>query len=205
MGSNITYRIVNNTLNNDQIKEINHLMTINNKIDTKGRVKKLYEYGCELEFYKIQKKTFNSNLKFIDRDLPFILSELLLFYFRGEGTSLKDLLKIIRVVNPCDYDLDYEQYYYERRVKDFLTESFLGMTTSKIWKSKFSKQEGIIIVEKDGSISCYHGFLKRDFQDYIIRNTKFDTPSAKRHKFATIFHKGNDMFFKLNFQIRWII
>ena len=101
--------------------------------------------------------------------------------------------------------MNNNQDHYKRRIQDFLTESFLGMTSSKAWKSLLNKRKGIIIVEKDRSLSCYHGFLKNDFRDYLVQNTKFDTPSAKRHKFARITRRGNDLFLKLNFQIRWII
>lgn len=205
MGSNITYKIVNAPLNDAQINEINNLKTNNDKIDVKGRVNKLYEYGCLLKFYKIEKNTFNNNLTLIDRDLPLILSQLLLYYFKGMGKRLNELLDIVKTYNPCDYDLNNNQDHYKRRIQDFLTESFIGMTASKAWKSPLDKHEGIIIVEKDGSLSCYHGFLKNDFRDYIVRNTKFDTPSAKRHKFVRIVRRENDLFLKLNFQIRWII
>jgi len=204
-GSNIVFRIKGIDLKDNHIQEINKMKNNRGKTDVKGRINWITSNGGQLEFVNLDKKIFYNNLVFIDKDLPQIIAEIVLEYYKGKVNSLDQLINIVRKKNPCNFELNTNQKFYENKIKRFLTHAYLGMTASKIWKEAISSENGIIIVEKDGNISCYHGFLRSDFQDYIFYNSRIDTPDSKRNKYAVVYQNNSESFIKLNFQIRWNI
>lgn len=62
-----------------------------------------------------------------------------------------------------------------------------------------------MIVKESGEVVCYHIYNRNEFQEYLIRNTRFDTPSVTKHGFAQAYEKEGKAFIKLNFQIRFKI
>jgi len=42
------------------------------------------------------------------------------------------------------------------------------------------------------------------FQNYLFKNTKFETPSTTRHGFGEIYQKDGGLFINLNLQIRFL-
>ncbi|MBK8662736.1 MAG: HpaII family restriction endonuclease [Ignavibacteriales bacterium] len=62
---------------------------------------------------------------------------------------------------------------------------------------------GFIIVKDDGELVCYHIYNRNDFQDFLLKNTKIDTPSSSRNRFGMVYRENNKLLIKLNLQIRY--
>jgi len=78
------------------------------------------------------------------------------------------------------------------------------MKPSDVWNGYYDANGGYIIVREDGDIVCYHIYNKNEFEDYLLNNTKLDTPSSTRHRFGTLYKDtNNNLLIKLNLQIRF--
>lgn len=190
------------TLTEDQISEINAISNPK-KGKLRRRIQRILELGCELIYFDADPK-FKANLQMIDSCSPEIIAAMLMFYYKGEATSISMLTRLITDLNPCNYDLSKGHPYYEYKIKKFLTEIALGMTGTKVWKGRYDATGGFIIVKEDGDLVCYHVYNMNDFQEYLFNNTRLDTPSSGKHKFAHIY-SGDDgnLFFNLNLHIRF--
>ena len=201
--TNFTYKITNIDLSNTQIKEINNINPKQNKI--RQRVKKIEELGGKFDFIRLDNEKFALNLQLIDSSLPLILSEMILQFSRGKARSVENLTELIKKINPCKFNMKYNHPFYEYRIKNLLTDIALGMMPSKTWNGYYDATGGYIIVRGDGEVLCYHIYNMNDFQDYLFKNTRFESASTSRHQYAKLYRTiDGHIFFKLNLQIRFI-
>ena len=187
-------------LNSTQIEEIN---TISNTSKLRDRLTLIQDYG-NLKYVGMANEVFESNLKMVDTQFPIIISELLKLYYSGEGSNIKELIAKLQEINPCKLNTALAQKFYEHKIKTFLTDIALGMTPATAWSGNFQATGGYIIVKESGEVLCYHIYNHNEFQDYLFKNTKFDTPSSTRHDFGSIYSKDGRTLFNLNIQIRFI-
>ena len=192
---------INPPLQDTLIEEIN---TINTKSKIKDRLACIESNHSELVFNNLQSDNFKRNLTMIDSLFPQIIGEMLKLFFKGEGSKISELTTNIKNINPCLYDLVNHHPYYEYKIKNFLTDSALGMTPMSIWSGHYDVNGGYIIVKENGDLVCYHIYNRNEFQDYLFNNTKFDTPSSSRHGFGLIYKENGKQYFKLNLQIRFL-
>ena len=183
---------------------INNINSIKSSPFITNRIKEIKNKKFKLKFCKIQSDTLQLNLQLIDSDLPKILSELLLIKYSTDGnSSLSAALKLIKQKNPLKFDLSKGHPFYEYKLKNFLTDSALGMTPSSIWIGKYDATGGIIIVKEDGDLVCYHIYNRNEFQDYLLNNTKFEQASTSRYEFGSLYKENGKIYLKLNLQIRF--
>jgi hypothetical protein len=199
--TNLIYKIEGIKLTDHQIVEINN---INTKSKIKDRIAKIEELGGNFRFVKLYNETFELNLQLIDSVLPMIIGEMLLAYYKGEINTVDNLLRCLTEKNPCNFNQGHSHPFYEYKIKNFLSDIALGMTPSNVWNGIYDATGGIIVVKKDGEVLCYHIYNRNEFQNYLIKNTKLETPSSSRHKFGSIYIDNSDQLFKLNLQIRFI-
>ncbi len=152
----------------------------------------------------MQNNKFEQNLMMIDSQFPIVVSEILKLFYSGKGNTVSELIEKIKIINPCHFNLENHHPYYEYKMKNFLTDSALGMTPNAIWTGNYDANGGYIIVKEDGDILCYHIYNRNEFQDYLYDNTKLETPSSSRHGFGEIYTSGSEQLFKLNLQVRFI-
>jgi type II restriction enzyme len=188
-------------LNDTLIEEIN---AINTKSKIRDRLAAIESNHSELSFNCLQNDNFNRNLTMIDSKFPQIIGEMLKLFFKGQGTKISELTNIINCINPCLYDLVNHHPYYEYKIKNFLTDSALGMTPMSVWSGHYDANGGYIIVKENGDLVCYHIYNRNEFQDYLFNNTKLETPSSTRHGFGIIYQENGKQYFKLNLQIRFL-
>lgn len=179
-----------------------------NKIEVapkiKNRIKAIVDKGFKIQFIDIQSKSLKLNLQLIDSDLPKLLAALLLAKYDGSGTaSISELLELLNQQNPLNYDLSLGHPFYEYKIKNFLTDAALGMTPSNIWKGHYDATGGIIIVKEDGDLVCYHIYNRNEFQTYLLKNTKLEQSSTRRHGYGSVYEENGRYFIKLNLQIRF--
>lgn len=182
------------------------------------RLNELEMLGFEISFFKISSENLFLNLMLIDSQLPEIISQLVLKKYKSGISSTKDLLRELNQTNPLGYDMSKKHPFYEVKVKNFLTESALGMTPEKVWTSIYDVTGGIIIVKQTGDLVLYHIYNRKEFQDYLLNYTKLEQAStsedesnpgnpipskAKPFKFGWVYEENGELFIKLNLQIRF--
>lgn len=170
----------------------------------KLRFKRLLASGCKFHFVGMDNKVFEGNLMMIDYIMPRILAEVLLTYnCNFAGSSLSSILESLNQRNPLGYNLTHGHPYYEHKLKEVLTEFALGLKPATVWNGDAETTGGFIIVKENGELVCYHIYNRNDFKEYLLKDTKLDTPSTRRHGFGKVYKVGSEYFIKLNLQIRY--
>lgn len=197
--TNFIYEILGNgELNIDEINAIENTPKIANRISA------LRERGFQLSFKGIQSATLQLNLQLIDSDLPQILAELLLLKYSTPGLALlAPTLAQLTINNPLNFDLSQGHPFYEYKIKNFLTDSALGMTPATMWTGQYDATGGIIIVKENGELVCYHIYNRNEFQNYLLNNTRLEQASTSRYNFGDLYRENGRIFIKLNLQVRF--
>lgn len=199
--TNFIYKIENTVLTEQQIQSINEIDT---RSKIKDRIQKIQEFSGKLTFIKTENSIFGNNLTLIDSALPSILAEILYLFFTSKSSNTVDLVNDISKMNPLGFNLDNNHPFYSYKLKRLLTDIALGMMPSKVWNGEFDATGGYLVVKEDGEVLCYHIYNRNEFEDYLLNNTKLDTPSSTRYDFGTVYTENNQQYFKLNLQIRFV-
>jgi hypothetical protein len=202
-GTNFIYEITGPGASNLDIEKVNSVVETP-KIAS--RIELLRTLKCELNFVSVQSETLELNLKMIDSDLPKILAQLILYKYTSPVNHplLESLITLIETENPLKYNLSSGHPLYRQRIKNFLTDSAMGMTPEHVWEGNYSATGGILIVKKSGELVCYHIYNRSEFQNYLLTNTRMEQPSTSRHGFGEVYSVNGKKFIKLNLQIRFI-
>lgn len=199
--TNFVYKVNKLNLSANQINEIN---SINTKSKIRDRIERIKELKGELQFDKVGNRIFENNLILIDSALPKIISEILLLYFSSNFSKISDLVSEVSKTNPLNFNQKNKHPFYTYKIKRFLTDIALGMMPSKVWTGKLDATGGYLVVKSDGDILCYHIYNRNEFEDYLFANTKLETASSTRHEFGIIYEENEQLYFKLNLQIRFL-
>lgn len=199
--TNFVYQIDGVRLTQSQIDEINAL---GGRSKVQDRLSQIMTLGGRLSFVSTQSTVFGNNLVLIDSRLPELLSEVILCFYTSRNSKIIDLIDVIQQKNPLRYDLQNNHHFYVYKVKKLLVDIALGMMPSRVWGGDLDATGGYIIVREDGDLVCYHIYDRNQFEDYLIHNTKLETPSVTRHGFAEVYTEGDKQLIKLNLQIRFL-
>lgn len=183
--------------------QIDNINNINTSRKIRDRLAAIEANGIDLVYQKMQSENFNRNLTMIDTFFPVVIAEILKIFFKGEASRIPDIVKHLKIINPCNYDLSNNHPYYEYKIKNFLTDCALGMTPSSIWTGLYDANGGYIIVKEDGEVLCYHIYNRNAFQEYLYLNTKLEAASTSRHGYGSIYEENGEQFVKLNLQVRF--
>ncbi len=182
------------------------------------RLGAIEDLGLKIQFEKIQSDNLQLNLVLIDSQLPEILASLVYNYYKTGKSKVKDLLEEINQQNPMKFDQSKNHPFYDYKIKNFLTESALGMTPENVWNGVYEATGGIIILKKSGDLACYHIYNKNEFQEYLLNNTFLEQPATseddnnpgyadvlkkKPFKFGWIYEENGNLYIKLNLQVRF--
>jgi hypothetical protein len=199
--TNFVFRITGQTFSD---KDINRINAINTRAKIRDRILATEASGGVFQFVGVDNPVFMLNMQVIDSKMPLIVSRILLNYYKGNATDLLSLLRIMKQENPCNFNLEYNHSFYEYKLKNFLTDIALGMTPATVWNGFYDANGGYIVVRPDGEIVCYHIYNKNEFQDYLLNNTRCETPSSSRHGFGKLYRDAaGNLCMKLNLQIRF--
>lgn len=197
--TNFIYRL-KGELSSDDIDRINSMLVSGGKVDVIGRVKAIYDAGCELEFEKPQNDTFDGNLRVVDSALPEILGQMLLDRYLIGTSSISELTKHLSKTNPMKYRGPHE--FYKVKICRLQMASFTGMKAYRVWNDFDEVHGGYIVVRADGKVVCYYLNNRNKFEEYLFNRTYLETYGAKRSKFASIERDEKGLIFKLNLDIR---
>jgi hypothetical protein len=187
------------------------------------RLQKLInEYSAQIQFKDIQSSQLWRNLKMIDGDLPDIIGHCLLYCWIDRTPVLSELVKLLESRDPLNFynGEQSEQKLYEYKLKKFLAECAMGMTSEKPWQGIYDATGGVIICKKDGDIVCFHIYDFNLFREYLLNSTKFEQPSTgedkdnpgkprrtegtKKYYYGWLFEENEELRFKINLQVRFI-
>lgn len=197
--TNFIYEIIGRTLSTAEIDRFNSFKFF------KDRMKYLYGLGAELQFTAVDNDIFLFNLMLVDTHLPELVSDMLLYYYIGEATTIPQLTEMLETADVLDLGSTGTKVFYSHKIKELLTNIALGMVPAKQWSGNYAATGGYIIVKEDGEVLCYHIYNRNEFREYLYNNTKLDTPSRSKHGFGNIEVSGDGtQTIKLNIQIRFI-
>lgn len=199
--TNFIFRINEANLFSSEIEKIN---SISSRSKIKDRISEVHKKGGQFTFVKMEREIFSNNLVLIDSLLPELLSEVVFDFYSSKNSNLTDLVSLTARKNPLNYNTENQHIFYEYKIKRFLTDTALGMMPSKVWSGKYDATGGYLIVKENGDVLCYHIYNRNQFEDYLLNNTKLETASSSRHSFGKIYKEKDELYFKLNLQIRFI-
>lgn len=194
--TNFVYKITGHKLTPDEISRFNEFGKFKEKFDY------LSDIGSDTLFVKTDNEIFDFNLRMVTSEMPTVFAEMIKNYYQGKSFMISKLIDIVSESNVVD-TLN-NKVYLSHKVKELLTNIALGMTPATIWTGDYEATGGYIIVKEDGDVVCYHIYNQNAFRNYMLANTRFDTPSKSRHGFGTIYEVGGEQYLKLNVQIRFI-
>lgn len=193
--TNFIYKITN--FSYSQIDDINSIDS-NRKI--MERIAKIKSLGGSINFYKVCNDIFESNLKMIDSKMPELVAELLLSYYSGNPSSCELLTEGLMNSDPLKMRRDFYSY----KIKELLSSIALGLTPGTHWNGYDDATGGYIVVRSNGNVLAYHIYNRDKFKDYLLINTKLDSPGTKRYKYGKVYQDIDGNFYiKLCLQIRF--
>jgi hypothetical protein len=198
--TNFVYRIANVEFDDIQVNSINSIST---RSKVRDRLASIHKLQGKLIFEKTDNRIFGNNLTLIDSAMPNILAEILLKFYHNNISSLRSIVELLEHENPLNFDKSDNHPFYGYKIKNFLVDTALGMMPSKVWEGKLESTGGYLVVKETGDIVCYNIYFRNQFEDYLLNNTKLETPSTSKHDFARIYSEGRNLKFKLNLQIRF--
>jgi type II restriction enzyme len=149
-------------------------------------------------------KRFRDNLELLDGDMPNFLGELVLAYYgyrAGKATAVSALIRSLEESNPLE--VSNPAVRYQHKVKDFLEASAYGMIPTEPYNGERTAAGGLLLVEKNGELTCFRLDDKDRSRDYLVEHTFLDTASRSRHKFGILENKDGETRLKLNLQVRY--
>ena len=218
-GNNFIYKVSDNLnksiseFNKETYKPTGGISKITHRLNT------LKTQRCDISYKEIQSKQLWKNLKMIDGDLPQILAYALYYRWTNRMRSLREVSDFLEQKDPLNfYDNQVsEQKLYEYKLKKFLTESAMGMTSENPWLGEYDAFGGVIIAKRDGDIVCFHIYDFNLLRNYLLNNTVFEQPSTgedeqnpgnrrkkgKKYYYGWLEKEGKELIFKINLQIRF--
>jgi type II restriction enzyme len=165
--------------------------------NVKDNISLLLNSNYNIVFNKVDSETFRNNLCLIDSNLPEYIAKILLSYYSRKASNLSDLVSLNFPI------ADKQNKQPTHKIKEFLGIMALGMMPSTKWNGILTSLGGFLLVKKDGDVLCYYLYNLKDFQEYLFKNTKLDTPSTTRYGIGQIIKKDGSHFIKLNLQVRF--
>lgn len=165
--------------------------------NVKDNINLLMASGYNIVFRKVDSEKFQHNLSLIDSNLATYIAKILLSYYAREASNLSGLVSHNFPVS------DQQSKQPTHKIKEFLSIMALGMMPNTDWNGILTSLGGFLLVKKDGDVLCYYLYNLEDFQEYLLNNTKLDTPSTTRYGIGKIIEEDNRFYIKLNLQVRF--
>jgi type II restriction enzyme len=163
----------------------------------KQNILKIINSGFNLRFHSLQSEQFAMNLQLLDSNMVQYLADVLLNYYATDLSALKDVTEIT-------FDPDDKQNFQKIfKIKEFIGNVAMGMRPAKVWDGDTTKFRGLLLSKSDGQVLFYNLYNRKDFENYLYKNLRFDRPDTGRHKYGDIYNLDGKAFIKLNLQLRF--
>ena len=219
--TNFIYEITGN-IDDVLMDQFNSTYTIRNKknketgamephevVAIRERIQLLKNAGCDIEYSNMSVNSAKRNLILSGgNEMPLIVANMLkAYYFEGEGqasnSSIDYALNYVVQNNSAGYEFDDIESMYRRKVGTLLYDMFTGMRLAKTWDGRSSVNGGYIVAKDDGDVVAYHSCMADEFKDFLIHQLGFESPSASRHQYMSIYKENDKYYLKLNLQVRF--
>ena len=159
--------------------------------------------GGVLKYSDVADRVFRSNLLMIDLHFPRVLTEMVRIMHLDGISRISELTEVIKQMNPLKIkdELINKHKFYEFKMKQFLMALVLGMRPAKIYNGLDSAVEGILLVDGNGDVLCYHKSEKQVMEDFLFLNTRFEKGSLEKDKYGFLERENGVYYFKLNAKI----
>lgn len=159
--------------------------------------------GGVLKYADVADRVFRCNLLMIDLHFPRLLAEMVRIMHLDGVTRISELTEQMKSVNPLKIkdELINKHGFYEFKIKQFLTALALGMRPAKIYNGTDSAVEGILLVDGNGEVLCYHKSERKAFEDFLYLNTRLEKGSVDKDKYGFLEKENGAYYFKLNAKI----
>lgn len=167
------------------------------------RMMMIERLGGVLKYSDVADRVFRSNLLMIDLHFPRVLSEMVRMMHLDGITRISELTERIKEINPLKIkdELINKHCFYEFKMKQFLLALALGMRPAKIYNGTDSAVEGLLLVDSNGEVLCYHKSQREVFADFLYRNTRLEKGSVDKDKYGFLERENGVYYFKLNVKI----
>ena len=173
---NFIYKIIHSYP--DLVREANEIYIVSagkNHTDVRGRINKIIDENGQLKYWKMNNQTFSDNLVLIDSNMDRIIAETLLYFYRDGISNCDEMVEKLEQENPMNYgNVNTHRYKF----KKFLTAVALGMKPATVWDGVDEVTGGYIVVTKEGNVLAYHIYNRNYFEEYLLKNTKYETAST---------------------------
>ncbi|MBQ3431960.1 MAG: HpaII family restriction endonuclease [Clostridia bacterium] len=219
--TNFVYRIEGN-INDALMNEFNNAYSYRNKrnketgvmephavVAIRDRIVLLKNAGCDIVYDDMAKTSAKRNLILSGgNEMPLVVANMLkAYYFEGEGlaanSSIEYALNYVIQNNSANYEFTDIDSMYRRKVGTLLYDMFTGMRLSNPWDGRSSVNGGYIVAKDDGDVVAYHSCMADEFKDFLIHQLGFESPSATRHQYMSVYKDGDNYYLKLNLQVRF--
>ena len=159
--------------------------------------------GGVLKYSDVADRVFRSNLLMIDLHFPRVLTEMVRIMHLDGISRISELTEVIKQMNPLKIkdELINKHKFYEFKMKQFLLALALGMRPAKIYNGTDSAVEGILLVDAEGEVLCYHKSEHRTFADFLFLNTRLEKGSVDKDKYGFLEKENGVYYFRLNVKI----
>ncbi len=192
--TNFIFKI--NGVNKSCIDEVN---TINTSTKLKDRLLRIEELGGTFEYIGAERDTMDFNLKMVDSEMPKIIGQVLLCFYKDRVSSLVEITNKL-LENVKDED---RKILLITKIKKLLVDILLGFFAGTKWNGTY-EANGAIVMKNNGDCVGFHIIELENLKNYLFENIKLDTPSTTRHRFGKLYlEKDGELYFKLNLQMRF--
>jgi len=183
------------------IDEINNIDTRTKLTD---RIQFIESMGGKFNYVGAEKESMEYNLKLSDSNMPKIIGEVLLSFYKDRVSKISQVVDCIHKKGRLNKDIQYvEKEVLEIKIKKLLLDILLGFFAGKKWDGDYLAN-GTIVMKKSGDFLCFHIIDMKNLKEYLFQNIKLDTPSTTRHRFGKLYiEKNGKLYFKLNLQLRF--
>lgn len=159
--------------------------------------------GGVLKYSDVADRVFRCNLLMIDLHFPRMLAEMVRLVHLEGITRVAELTERIKELNPLKIkdELIQKHGFYEYKMKQFLLALALGMRPAKIFRGTDSAVEGMLLVDGQGDLLCYHQSYRQDFAEFLYQNTRFEKGALEKDKYGFLERENGSWYFKLNVKI----
>ena len=146
------------------------------------RMMMIERLGGVLKYADVADRVFRSNLLMIDLHFPRVLTEMVRIMHLDGISRISELTEVIKQMNPLKIkdELINKHKFYEFKMKQFLMALVLGMRPAKIYNGLDSAVEGILLVDGNGEVLCYHKSEKQIMEDFLFLNTRLEKGSLEK-------------------------
>lgn len=159
--------------------------------------------GGVLKYSDVADRVFRCNLLMIDLHFPRMLAEMVRLMHLEGITRVSELTERIKELNPLKIkdELIQKHSFYEYKMKQFLLALALGMRPAKIFRGTDSAVKGMLLVDGQGEVLCYHQSCRQDFAEFLYQNTRFEKGALEKDKYGFLERENGSWYFKLNVKI----